>query len=60
MNKSKNNFKNGLYLSVNVFNTKVLIGDTIFRSPTGGRSSEPREGLAASRAEPVLSILRFF
>ena len=27
--------KNALYLSVNVFSTKVLIGDTIFTSPTG-------------------------
>ena len=28
-------FKNALYSSVNVFSTKVLIGDTIFTSPTG-------------------------
>ena len=27
--------KNSLYLSVNLFSTKVLIGDTIFASPTG-------------------------
>ena len=27
--------KNVLYLSVKVFNTKVVIGDTIFTSPTG-------------------------
>ena len=27
--------KNPLYLSVNVFSTKVLIGDTSFTSPTG-------------------------
>ena len=39
-----------LFLSVNVFSTKVLIGDTIFTSPTGDGtaistwSSEPREG----------------
>ena len=26
--------KNALYLSINVFSTKVLIGDTIFTSPT--------------------------
>ena len=30
--------KNALYLSVNVFSTKVLIGDTIFTSPTGDRT----------------------
>ena len=27
--------KKALYLSVNVFSTKVLIGDTIFTSPNG-------------------------
>ena len=27
--------KNALYLGVNVFRTEVLIGDTIFTSPTG-------------------------
>ena len=27
--------KNSLYLSVNLFSTIVLIGDTIFESPTG-------------------------
>ena len=34
--------KKGLYLSVNVFSTKVLIGDTIFTSPI-------REGTAILR-----------
>ena len=29
------NKKNALYLSVNVFSMKVLIGDTIFTSPNG-------------------------
>ena len=32
-NKTKQ--KNALYLSVNVFSTKILIGDTILTSPTG-------------------------
>ena len=33
---NNNNKKNALFfLSVNVFSTKVLIGDTIFTSPTG-------------------------
>ena len=27
--------REALYLSVNIFSTKVLIGDTIFTSPTG-------------------------
>ena len=30
--------KDALFLSVNEFSTKVLIGDTIFPSPCGGRS----------------------
>ena len=37
--------KNGLYLSVNVFSTKVLTGDTILTSPTG-------EGTAILRDHP--------
>ena len=31
--------KNALYLSVNVFSTKVLIGDTIFTFPNGDRTA---------------------
>ena len=31
--------KKALYLSVNVFSTKVLIGDTIFTSPNGDRTA---------------------
>ena len=31
--------KNALYSSVNVFSRKVLIGDTIFTSPTGDRTA---------------------
>ena len=31
--------KNALYLSANVFSTKVLIGDTIFTSPSGDRTT---------------------
>ena len=59
---------NALYLIVNVFNTKVLIRDTIFTSPTGdGRrdchftwSSEPLEGPAACSAKGVPSFLSYF
>ena len=52
-------------MSVNVFSTKVLIGDTIFTSPTGDGtatlwSSEPREGLAICRANAVPSFLSHF
>ena len=37
--------KIALYLSVNVFSTKVLIGDTIFKSPNG-------DGTAILRGHP--------
>ena len=58
--------KKRLHLSVNVFSTKALIGDTIFTSPNrdGTRhftwSSEPREGLAACSAKGVTSLLSYF
>ena len=48
------------------FSTKVLIGGTIFTSPSGDGtaictwSSEPREGLAACSAKEVLSFLSHF
>ena len=55
------------YLTVNVFSTKVLIGDTIFTSPNrdGTRrhftwSCEPREGQAACSAKEVPSFLSHF
>ena len=31
--------RKALYLSVDVFSTKVLIGDTILRSPTGDETA---------------------
>ena len=43
--KSDGYIKKALYLSVNVFSTKVLIGDTIFTSPTG-------DGTAILRGHP--------
>ena len=58
--------KNALYLSVSVFSTKVLIGDTIFYVSNWRRdrhftwSSEPREGLAACSAKEVPSFLSHF
>ena len=57
---------NALYLSANVFSTKVLTGDTIFYVPNWGRdrhftwSFEPREGFAACRAKGVPSFLSYF
>ena len=65
-NKKKNkNKKTPFFLSVNVFSTKVLIGDTIFTSPTGDGtaistwSSEPREGPAVCSAKAVSFIYIF-
>ena len=57
--------KKGIFLSVNVFSTKVLTGDTIFTSPTGDRtaismwSSEPRDGPAVCSAKAVPSFLSY-
>ena len=49
--------RKALNLSVNVFGTKVIIGDTIFTSTTTilrSHASEPRKGLAiCSRAKAV-------
>ena len=54
------------YVIVNVFSTKVLIGDTIFYISWWRRdrhftwSSEPREGLTACSAKEVPSFLSHF
>ena len=45
-----------LYLSVNVFSTKVLIGDTIFTSPTGATRRSSR----SCSAKGVASFLSYF
>ena len=57
--------KNTLFFSVNVFSTKVVIGGTIFTSPSGDGtastwSSEPREGPAVCSAKAVPSFLSYF
>ena len=55
--------KNALYLGVNVFSTKVLIGTLYFTSPNGNDftwSSGPREGPAVCRAKEVPSFLSYF
>ena len=67
---SKNNEKkNALYVSVNVFNTNVLTGDTTLTSPTMSLlesgspfmwSPEPCEGLASCNAKGILSFLSYF
>ena len=67
---SKNNEKkNAFYVSVNVFNTNVLTGDTTLTSPTMSLlesgspfmwSPEPCEGLASCNAKGILSFLSYF
>ena len=58
--------RKALYLGVNVFNTKVLIGDTIFYVSYWRRdrhftwSSEPREVLPDCRAKELPSFLSYF
>ena len=60
--------KKALYLSVNVVSTKVLIGDTIFTSPTQnetailrGHPSHACEGQAVcSRLQSSTFIFQFF
>ena len=59
--------KNALYLSFNVFSSKVLIGDTIFQDISYWRQdhhfmwlSEQREGVAICRAKVVPSFLSYF
>ena len=60
--------KRALYLSVDVFSTKVLIGDTIFMSPTEnetailrGHPSHAHEGQAVcSRLQGSTFISQFF
>ena len=60
--------KNALYVSVNIFSAKVLIGDTIFYVSYWRRVvilrghptwSEPREGLAVCRTKKVHSFLSY-
>ena len=45
--------KKSLYLSVNVFSTKVLIGDTIFTSPTGDETAILRGHLSHAKVSPL-------
>ena len=43
------NDKQALYLSVNVFSTKVLIGDIMFTSPTGDGTTIQFVAIRATR-----------
>ena len=63
---SAKTLKKALYLSVNVFSTKVLTGDTIFHvsywrwDRRFTWSSEPHESLPFCRAKGVRSFLSYF
>ena len=63
---SKSRKRKRTLLSINVFRSKVLTGDTIFTSPTGDGtaistwSSEPREGPAVCSEKAVPSFLSYF
>ena len=45
--------KNALYLSVKVFSPKILIGDTIFKSPTGDGTAILRGYPSHAEVSPV-------
>ena len=61
LNTTKNSkLKKALYLSVNVFSTKVLIGDTIFYDRHFTWLSELREGPAACSSKGGPSFLSYF
>ena len=50
--------KKALYLSVNVFSTKALIGDTIFTSPTGDVSAILRGHPSHAKVQPLRQYLQ--
>ena len=52
--------KKALYLSIDVFCMKVLLGDTVLMGHHFMWSSEPRKGLAICRAKGVPSFLSHF
>ena len=51
--------KKALYLSVNVFSTKALIGDTIFASPTGDGTAILRGHPSNAKVQPLRQYLQF-
>ena len=51
--------KKALYLSVNVFSKKVLIGDTIFASPTGGGTAILRGHTSHAKVQPLAGQMQY-
>ena len=51
--------KKALYLSVNVFSTKALIGDTINASPTGDGTAILRGHPSYAKVQPLRQYLQF-
>ena len=53
-NKKSFDEKKALYLSVNVFSTKVLSWDTIFTSPAGDRTASLRGQPSNAKVQPLM------
>ena len=51
--------KKALYLSVNVFSKKVLIGDTIFTSPTGDGTTILRGHTSHAKVQPLAGQMHY-
>jgi len=51
--------KNALHFSVNVFSKKVLIGDTIFTSPTGYGTAILRGHPSHAKVQPLAGQMRY-
>ena len=51
--------KKALYLSVDVFSTKALIGDTIFTPPTGDGTTILRGHPSHAKVQPLRQYLQF-
>ena len=51
--------KNALYLNVNVFSTKALIGDTFFTSPISDRTAIYVVICSQAKVQPLRPYLQF-
>ena len=54
LHQKNKNKQNALYLSVKVFSTKVLTGDTSFTSPTGDGTGILRGHLSHAKVQPLV------
>ena len=51
--------KNALHISVSVFNKKVLIGDTIFTSPTGDGTAILSGHTSHAKVQPLAGQMQY-